>query len=216
MRILFIGNSHTHVGDVPGTVQTLLSWLTGDAVSCIGCSTDSVGLAWHWRSANTHGHLARGPFDFVVLQERSGGPIEEPESTRKHAVLWAQEIHRAAAQAVLYGTWALQDDVARQGQISRLYREIADATGALVAPVGDAWARARTALPDVRLYDEDGRHAAPAGSFLAAAVITHTLAHTLGAAAIPSGVVPGPSQVAAQHRAALFALARDEVAASRT
>ena len=53
-------------------------------------------------------------------------------------------------------------------------------TPACVAPVGQAWDRARAAYPDLVLHAGDGNHAAPAGAFLAALVL----------AAVMTGVSP--------------------------
>ena len=45
-----------------------------------------------------------------------------------------------------------------------------------IAPVGTLWFRATQDFPDVELYDEDGHHASPAGSHLAALTLAASLA----------------------------------------
>ena len=114
MDILFIGNSHTHVNNVPASVQALLQWASQDKdqVQCFACTTDSVSLEWHWGRQQTHARLKERAFAFVVLQERSGGPTEKPESTRKYGLLWSEEVQRRGAVPVIYGTWALAHDLA--------------------------------------------------------------------------------------------------------
>ncbi len=176
MRVLLIGNSHTHVNDVPALLQDLLAWGTDRAASCGGCSTDSVSLEWHWKRKQTQDALARGPFDFVVLQDRSGAPLETPDSTRTYAGLWCEAVAKHGAIPVLYMTWALADAPQTQAAIANVYRDVARKHRARLAPVGDAWRRAGFTSHTPTLYDVDGRHAAPAGSVLAAAVLAQTIA----------------------------------------
>ncbi|MDX2023735.1 MAG: hypothetical protein SF187_26085 [Deltaproteobacteria bacterium] len=176
IRVLLIGNSHTHVNNVPALLQKVLVWGTGRPVTCLGCTTDSVSLQWHWNHHASRRALDAGPYDFVVLQDRSGAPLEDPHSTRTYAGLWCDAVKHHNAEPVLYMTWALADAPQTQRQISMVYDEVAAAHGAHVAPVGLAWQRAGYMAHKPALYDPDGRHAAPAGSFLAAAVVAQTIA----------------------------------------
>lgn len=176
IRILLIGNSHTHVNNVPSSLQKVLAWGTGRPVTCLGCTTDSVSLKWHWNHHASRRALDAGPYDFVVLQERSGGPLEDPHATRTFGGYWCDAAKHHNAQPVLYMTWALADAPQTQRQIALVYNEVAVAHGALVAPVGLAWQHAGYVAHNPPLYDPDGRHAAPAGSFLAAAVLAQTIA----------------------------------------
>lgn len=203
MQILFIGNSHTHVNDVPGMVGSLLRWGPAPLAATFACTTDSVGLAWHWKRKQTHESLRERRFDFVVLQERSGGPLEDPASTSAHAACWAKAVFEQGAVPVIYETWALASNLEAQPGISALYDEIVATTGARLAPVGRAWALARRERPNTRLHDTDGRHAAWAGSYLAAAVIARTLASERW----PHTEVPGPSSLAPEARAWLWSVA---------
>jgi hypothetical protein len=176
VRVLLIGNSHTHVNNIPGLLRDLLEWGTGRAVTCDGCSTDSVSLEWHWKRKQTHDALEQGSFDFVVLQDRSGAPLEDPDGTRTYAGLWCDAVAKRAAVPVLYMTWALADAPQTQVAIAEVYRDVARKHQARLAPVGEAWRRAGFTSHAPPLYDVDGRHAAPAGSVLAAAVLAQTIA----------------------------------------
>ena len=46
------------------------------------------------------------PWDYVVFQERSGGPLEEPDSFTRHAGLLDAEIRQQGAKTMLFVTWA--------------------------------------------------------------------------------------------------------------
>jgi hypothetical protein len=55
------------------------------------------------------------------------------------------------------------------------YDSIARELGAILAPVGPAWQKARAGYPNLELYDGDGSHPSPAGSYLAAAVLVNSI-----------------------------------------
>ena len=58
-----------------------------------------------------------------------------------------------------------------QVELKKLQQE----TGCALAPVGERWWAFHRAHPETELYAQDGQHASPAGSQLAAAVIAETL-----------------------------------------
>lgn len=205
-----IGNSHTHVNNVPELLQSLLAWGTGGIVHCTGCSTDSVGLQWHWKQKQSHAALANGPYDFVVLQERSGGPLEHPESTRRHAGLWCGKIKEQGSTPVLYMTWALADAPHTQRDIANVYGAVARDHEARLAPVGLAWQRAGYTNHVPALYDADGRHAAPAGSLLAAVVLAQTIAPQVPWLQLADDA-PALAGLRVQDTGALIALARQTI-----
>ena len=62
-----------------------------------------------------------------------------------------------------------------QAEMTRRYRDLADKTGALLAPIGEVWETVLKEHPEVDLYWKDGEHASPAGDYLISAVITKTI-----------------------------------------
>jgi hypothetical protein len=67
-------------------------------------------------------------------------------------------------------TWARKSQPQTQAELNDAYTSIAKELGAMLAPVGTAWQRVRELDPGVELHHSDGRHANPAGSYLAACV----------------------------------------------
>jgi len=169
LRILFIGNSHTYRHDVPATLVRLAG--AAEPAAAVTVETrfgEGASLAWHWGNPETVQVIGRGKWDYVVLQERSGGPIEDRLSMEKHALLLDRRIRDAGARTILYMTWPRRDKPEMQGTIAAAYCGLQARTGALLAPVGFVWARCRSTFPDLDLHDPDGRHANVLGAYLSA------------------------------------------------
>jgi hypothetical protein len=176
MRILFIGNSHTYLHKMPWILKALAA-AHGDVrpVEPDQCTGNGVSLGWHWRSPDRRSRISAGGWDFVVLQERSGGTIENPEAFFRHARLLDADIRAAGAQTVFYMTWAGRSRPDDQALISAAYRRAAADCGALLAPVGTAWQRALAEHSEWHLHHPDGRHAGPSGAYLTACVFFRLL-----------------------------------------
>ena len=58
----------------------------------------------------------------------------------------------------------------QQQLTEKTYLEMADVLDAYCAPVGEAWRRVHAECPSLQLYNSDGSHPSPAGSYLAACV----------------------------------------------
>ena len=98
-RILFIGNSHTYLHYMPRMLEQLAraagyrKRLRTEQVTGRG-----AGLEWHWNNPATRHMITDGQWDYVILQERSGGPLEDPVSMQKHARLLDAEIRQRSQQ----------------------------------------------------------------------------------------------------------------------
>jgi hypothetical protein len=171
VSVLFIGNSHTYYHEMPQMLVRLAEAGNPHSTIAVEQSTASgVSLEWHWRNQPTRDLIARGDWDAVVLQERSGGPLEDEEAMHEYARRFHEEISEWGAETVFYMTWARTYQPGTQPEIATAYTEIADELNATLAPVGAAWKRALERDSDLRLHAPDGRHADPPGSYLAACV----------------------------------------------
>jgi len=63
------------------------------------------------------------------------------------------------------------DDAAMQAAITQGYRSLGAALGVAVAPAGEAWQTVLRANPTIVLWQADGSHPSPAGTYLAACVL---------------------------------------------
>ena len=171
LRVLFIGNSHTYLNYMPLMLMEMVEasgrGLKLETEQSIG---ESVSLEWHWNNPRTRELMAARGWDFVVLQDRSGGPLENRPSFERYARLLDGEIRRQGGASIFYMTWARKSQPQTQAELNDAYTSIAKELGAMLAPVGTAWQRVRELDPGVELHHSDGRHANPAGSYLAACV----------------------------------------------
>lgn len=189
MRILFIGNSFTARNDVPGTVAALAGAL-GHATECTLIAANGAPLRAHWNKGLAAAEIARGHYDVVVLQEQSTLPVKNAARMLENIRLFDEVIRGAGARTALYETWARVHAPDSQALISEAYRAAANELGALLVPAGTAFEHfaAKHATPS--LYDKDGSHPSPAGSYLAACVCVVALlgANPTGVAAVVKGI----------------------------
>ena len=178
-NVLFIGNSHTYYNDMPQMLSMLVhSENRGFEPAIDQCTGEGAGLAWHWESSATRNALREKPWDYVVLQDRSGGPLEEPDSFTKHAGLLDGEIRKQGAKTLLFLTWANRSRPDTQAVLTDVYKTAAHKLHAALAPVGLAWEAIHRIDPGIELYHQDGRHANPIGSYLSACVFYSVMFNT--------------------------------------
>jgi hypothetical protein len=170
LRVLFIGNSHLGVNNVPG----LLADLTRDEDRKFVFEAVIRGgftLENHWHSGDAIQAIRRGSWDVVVLQAQSLEPVERTASYFKFVRSFNSEIRQVGARTVLHLNWARKDlgnPLGLQPRWTQPTREIAHEIGAGVVPVGLAWTKSLSSFPELILYSPDGNHATLAGSYLTA------------------------------------------------
>jgi hypothetical protein len=170
-RILFIGNSYTSRNQLPRVLADLAAAaehpmrVEVDAIVAGGAS-----LRRHWNAGMAQKALAAAAWDYVVLQEQSTLPLKNPIRYHENVRLFAAEIARHGARAVVYLTWSRRQAPQTQDEITRAAEVVAVEVGARVVPVGPVWHMAMREDPDLTLYADDGSHPTAAGSYLAACV----------------------------------------------
>ena len=191
LDILFVGNSHTCLHHMPQMVRILTQAVrpsarirTGQAVG------EGVDLQWHAKNVRTRALIVSRHWDFVVLQERSGGPLEDPASMFTAARCLDRLIRDQGSRTVFFMTWAKRDQPEMQAVIADAYVKISRELNARLAPVGRVWQQASDNLPDLDLYHRDGRHAGARGAYLTACVFTLLFVNA-GPVFLPADVVMG-------------------------
>lgn len=171
LRVLFIGNSFTYVNDLPHLTERLAASANESRpLETRMVAGGGASLKSHWDDGQALKAIKQGKWDYVVLQEQSALPINNPNMMRAHARLFDAEIKKAGAKTVFYLTWAREDHPEKQAAITEAYMNIAGELGALVAPVGLAWQKALKEKGGLKLFHEDKLHASPTGTYLAACV----------------------------------------------
>ena len=195
--VLFIGNSYTARNDLPALFEGLCA-AGGHAVSTDRSTPGGNSLGAPQSNGSNHasnpvtlGLIASRSGDVVVLQEQSTIPTI-PYGLANWMTPGAQTLANAAiassadVRVVMYETWGRRDGGqftwagrtspffpdfdAMQTALTAGYESCGNAIGAEIAPVGQAWRRARQSFPSIELFAVDGSHPSPAGSYLAACV----------------------------------------------
>ena len=185
VNVLFVGNSFTHFHNMPGMVEEIAA-ANGVTVDTEMIAPGGALLSGHVNDPAVAEAIASGDFDIVVFQEQSQAPAVgqmAAEQTRPAARTLDRMAANAGVDVIWYQTWGhdrgfpefgLGDYGAMQEAINSTYDALWAELGGDVARVGEAWSVARSAL-SINLYDPDGYHPSPAGSYLAALVLTDTI-----------------------------------------
>lgn len=182
MRILMLGNSFTSANNLP----QLIAKRTGAEV--VAHTRGGARLKEHLNpntkmGAKTLAALKEEPWDFVILQEMSNGPITAKESFRVSAGDLCDLIWSIGAKPVFYATWAYQKECGKlvklglsydemYEQMHESYYEAAKENNALIADVGTAFYENSSDIP---IYADDGCHPSAVGSEIAADVISEII-----------------------------------------
>ena len=169
--VLFIGNSHTDLHNVPALVEGLAR-LSGDTeLRAHGIVGNNYALEDHWVDGRARDALTRYRWKYVVMQQ---GPSSLPDN-QIHLRTWTQTfrplITAAGAEPVLYQIWPSQARRMDADNALASYRNAAAAVDGLLAPVGDAFTLALEAQPPLPMYASDAFHASIHGAYVAALII---------------------------------------------
>ncbi|MBQ9251392.1 MAG: SGNH/GDSL hydrolase family protein [Clostridia bacterium] len=169
LRILFIGNSHTYYNDMPVMVQRRA---VEEGYDCDVTMIAHGGwfLSQHVEEPDVRFNILYGGYDYVVLQEHAH-PFGPEERFMDAAVTLNKLIREAGSTPVIYECWAKKNEPEKQGYMTEVHKRVAEAIGALRAPVGENWWSYKNSWPDLEMYAEDGAHASEAGSDFAAKLI---------------------------------------------
>lgn len=171
-KILFVGNSYTYYWNLPQQVA-LLAGSKGISMTTRQSTSGGVNLGLHLegkRNLKTLQLIEAESFDAVVLQDYSIRPVLEADSTLYYGKLLAEAAQSKGARIYLYLTWARENNPLMQQHLDETYLQLAKAISATIVPVGPAWQLALQQRPGIRLFEPDGSHPSPLGSYLSACV----------------------------------------------
>lgn len=194
-RILFLGNSHTAMQDVPGMVKGLLE-ADGNSVSTrlfSGALLDDLS-----NSSDVMDAIDQGDWTHVVLQGAQLSSSHKFEHTKQPAIDLCRRIAKAGAIPLLFAEHPRKgwDEAAwimdQYRQIQHAYesgRNWTKPTGSAavkraanpkakveIAPVPMAFLAAIKTQPEIELWTMDGNHANKAGGYLSACILARCIA----------------------------------------
>jgi hypothetical protein len=189
--VFFVGNSYIYYNNLPGQLEAMSESLAeGPVLRTAHHLHGGFTLRRHLEDGHLPDALAQptqdgAPWDVVVLQEQSRigapyaneefGTIGDTEPFFEAAAEVVDLILGLGARPVFYMTWAKEVFPGQADPIADAYDSAGAAHGADVAAAGIAWARVREERPDIQLFDPDGSHPSPAGTYLVASVMYSTL-----------------------------------------
>jgi hypothetical protein len=188
-HLLFVGNSYLYYGDsLHNHVRRMVieSGLYKKKKLKYKSATIS-GSALHDHNIDSYiepGKLrVKKPFQVVILQEGSalGWSKKRPAVFKNSVAEFSKKIKAAGGETALYMTHAYSKphkrfDPNQTAVLEKHYVEAGNANGALVIPVGLAFAESYKRKPDMNLHKAfDGSHPNLLGTYLAASVVYATL-----------------------------------------
>lgn len=163
-RILFVGNSLTYTGDIPGRLAKLAQAM-GRAAVVESIALPGYGLQDHWEDGRAAAAIRKG-WDVVVLQQGTSARHPDRSQLLEYARRFAPLIRESGAKPAIYMVWPTSDRMQDFRGAIASHREAAAAIDAVLVPVGEAWLRAISADKRLRLY-ADAIHPGSLGTDLA-------------------------------------------------
>jgi hypothetical protein len=176
LKVLFIGNSHTLVNDVPELFARLAKQ-SGIQVEKRMIAEGGKTLEYHAGTDVVKENILHGDYDWIVLQHWAH-PFNETyaKSMEDGAKQLFEMIRKTRSKAVFYKPWPRKSTAPGEYPLmSATYARLAKQYNAGLANVGDVFEEYGALYPGETMYANDGEHASPLTSNIAAYVILRTI-----------------------------------------
>ncbi|MBQ8955043.1 MAG: hypothetical protein IJ048_13105 [Clostridia bacterium] len=175
IKVLFVGNSHTYMNDMPQLFRAVYEKTTGCRAEVTMLAYSGRHLKWHMDELfSLRFQLLYGGFDYCVIQQ-AAHPFPPEEETLSAAARVTALCAAGGVTPVFFMTWAEKRMPENQQKMIDVYRRLHAASPSLLAPVGVVWRAVRESHPEIELYYADGEHASPQGDLLIACVLCAAL-----------------------------------------
>jgi hypothetical protein len=194
--VLFLGNSYTYTGNLPGTLYSL-ALAGGDTIVYDSNTPGGYTFEGHSTNATSLSKIASRNWDFVVLQEQSQIPSFPPSQVASICYPFAEVLvdsirsNFECSEPIFFMTWGRRDGdqsncanypplctfEGMNGRLRESYLEMTVDNNTTVAPCGAAWHRMweTNATFWNGLYSGDGSHPSNWGTYLNACVFYATI-----------------------------------------
>ncbi len=187
MQVLFIGNSFTYFNDMPFTFLNMIRTVEPDA-RVESLAYGGYSLSQYADEDTEVGRLAISKivsyeWDYIILQEQSLLPCTDPDAFLDAVKKLCDIVSQIGAKVILYQTWAYEEGSEKLASTGMTYEEMgtklktaydtaAEATGAIVAPVGEFFSQITQSDHITHLINRnDNYHPSTSGSYLAACIL---------------------------------------------
>lgn len=170
VSILFVGNSHTTMHDLPKLIGEMLRFRQPkktyySQVFEVGFLEDAV------QDGRCKKLIESAPWKFLVLQAQKESRSGRFEYSTAEGIELAKLGKARGSTVCFYSEWGVKGVAGHGARIEKIYGKMAAASAAQVAPVGRAWELALSKQAKLELYSEDGNHQSALGAFLTACVL---------------------------------------------
>ena len=174
ISMLFMGNSHTSINNVPGMVAAMVR--AGKPGKTVSATEAPVWMHLEERAsdANSLALLQSQRWTYVVLQAQNyslSGQVFYPTTGAEKLVRLSRQ---TGALPILFAEWP-RVGIAETQIILDKYVSVATKEPACVSPIPQAFDLSRARFPAITLHDADGNHSVPAGAFLASLILYATM-----------------------------------------
>jgi len=172
--ILFIGNSLTYTNDLPELV-TDEALKNGHDVITEMVAKPNYALMDHWADGKIQKLMRINDYDYVVIQQ---GPSSQAYG-RQLLIDYAQKLSELCekydCQLAIFMVWPSRTYYHTFDGVIESHKLAAEATGAILCPVGEKWKAHFDSTKNFDFYGPDGFHPSQKGSARAAEIIVETL-----------------------------------------
>lgn len=182
MKLLFVGNSHTYVNDLPAMFMQLCQ-AAGENVYTHSVTKGGWRLRQYADPENEFGIKLREEFpkqhwDLIVLQDNSLQPTQHPDEFFPAVRALCELMHNHCNGFALYQTHPFEKDSPKCIELGLVYEDMqrslhdnyalaAQENNALRVPAGDCYYRCFKEHPHINLYAPDRYHPSPNGTYMA-------------------------------------------------
>ncbi len=175
LKVLFIGNSHTYVNDMPYMFQSLANEVQNETeVFSVMLALPGITLGYHSVLPSTRFSLLFGDYDYAVIQQQAH-PFMGQEALIREAKEVVKFTKGTKTKVVANMTWAKKSAPEDQQEMTDAYLAMAKKYDALLSPTGEAWGKVRKENSNIELFYVDGEHSSPAGAYLTACCFVCTI-----------------------------------------
>lgn len=183
LSILFIGNSFTHMNDMPSIFNKIA--IAKEKTIHVEKNTQAgASFRVHTSRIEMFGKIKSRQWDYIVLQGYSREFCHPREIIDTASIPYLDQIidsiqfNHACTNLLLYNTWGYKNGYIEKEELNTYdkmqdsiicgYKYISEKYSIPIVPVGMVWKYVRQNYPNVNLYIEDDAHPNRLGSYLSA------------------------------------------------
>ncbi len=183
MSILFVGNSYTHMNDMPAIFDKICK-SKGKSVYVEKNTRSGSSFNIHTTRPDLFEAINSRVWDVVILQGYSREMSFPPEYIDTATIPYIKQIidsiraKDSCTRILLHMTWGYKEGYEEREdidtydkmteQIALGYKYLSDTLDLPIVPVGKVWQEVRTKYPEIELYDADKAHPSKNGSYVSA------------------------------------------------